>query len=972
MFNFKPQQLVQTSTQTAHKVQVGQQVSPIGIQKIGTPGTILIRTQQSSAGVGNKPQFTPIANCPNVRIEETPEMNETGIVKDGPITYRTISKTPTSRTIRVMQQGVIGSSIQVPSGLKGIKLASVAPASSSLKRIVSIAPNPTGQSVQAVLTKMLPVLSNSEQHQKIFVQQLPSPTENDPSRRNISYKWKMKVSGTPVAQHPVPALTLLQPKIAKAEINHDTILKGANDPERQQEETQEKVPEKPKRTPQEERLLEVKRIIEGDQDEVAEEDDNVEDCSEMESEGEAEDPLITEDLADSSSSMLLCDEKIENVSPETSPIESEKSKDVPTTPIETDEDSKSVEVNPSVNDVRKNLSRELSLECDKENVSVAVDDESMSNDSSMTDVQKQNMQDYEESLLKTQIAKNGSQVTPSSATITQGKAKRVRKPKNPTIIATLGLPYKPSQPSSRKSKIERKLEFELDFHDPLNNIQWDDGIGGLDNCNKLFGFDEFGLIEVLGKKDAMAKLTQLDVKPVAKVKDEVKSYKLRQIVDPIDMFVCTVCAKLGTIRDFYCPECCSEACLAITKRKTSDVSTTGKESSTESGVSTPIDERKLMFMGEMVPLQQLQQHLLEQQVPESKRIRSKRPAFVPTPVAKFQWENYLTAKSVPAPVKLFKTPYPRTQNPFKVGMKLEAIDPGNQKLFCVATVEEKLGYRMKLHFDGFSTSYDFWVNADSPNIFPSGFCHSTGRSLETPPKWSGKKFDWSEYLDYTNSIGALRGLFPRTSSDVGENPFEIGMKLETLRDGKLYAASIIDVLEERVLVSIDGHEELGCNWLHMQSPYLHPCNYHKTLEDPESFIPPSPGPFNWNDYLKSTNSKEAPSHYLFFRKRAPYEFEPGLKLEIVDIVNRQLIRPATVLCRNEHKVQVIFDGFDINFAYWLDDDSEDLHPINWLVLLCDYIVEWLLICAFFEGVRRLVIPSNIQLVSTGPSTMGSA
>lgn len=633
---------------------------------------------------------------------------------------------------------------------------------------------------------------------------------------------------------------------------------------------------------------------------------------------------------DSSSSILLCDEKIENVSTEVSPIESEQGKAATATPPETDDDdSKFNDTHPSVQDVRKNLSLELSLECDKENVEVAVDEESVSDDdSSLTESQRQLLQDYEETLIKSEISKGGTSHSSPVVTGIQGKPKRVRKPKNPTIIATLGLPYKAPQPSSRKSKVEKKLEFELDFHDPLNKIQWDDGIGGLNNCNKLFGFDEFGLIEVLNKKDAMAKLKQFDVNDTSNGKDEGASFKLRKIVDPVDQFVCVICAKLGTIRDFYSPEACSESCLAITKRKASEAnSSVGKESSSESGLTTPIDERKLMFGGEMVPLQQLQQHLLEQELPTSKRKSKKRPTFSTNTEEKFQWDTYLTAKSVPAPVELFKSPYPRSPNPFKVGMKLEAIDPANQKLFCVSTVEEKLGYRIKLHFDGYPAAYDFWVNADSANIFPAGFCHSTNRVLQTPPKWSSKKFDWSEYLDYTNSIGASRALFPKLNSTFETNPFKVGMKLETTCDGKMYAASIIDVLDDRVLVSHDGHEEIDCVWLNVYSPYLHPINYHNTIADPECFIPPS-RPFSWTEYLKATESKAAPSSF-FYHSRKAFDFEPGLKLEVVDRVNRQLIRPATVLRRNEYKVQIIFDGFDINFAYWLDDDSEDIHPINW-------------------------------------------
>jgi hypothetical protein len=118
------------------------------------------------------------------------------------------------------------------------------------------------------------------------------------------------------------------------------------------------------------------------------------------------------------------------------------------------------------------------------------------------------------------------------------------------------------------------------------------------------------------------------------------------------------------------------------------------------------------------------------------------------------------------------------------------------------------------------------------------------------------------------------------------------------------------------------------------SPYLHPCNGHKTLEDQSLFKPPfvSTKPFDWSDYIKSCNALESPKDFLLHKTRKPYQFEPGMKLEVVDKVNPQLIRPATVLCRNEYKIQVIFDGFDIKYAYWLDDDSEDIHPINYCKL----------------------------------------
>ena len=66
-------------------------------------------------------------------------------------------------------------------------------------------------------------------------------------------------------------------------------------------------------------------------------------------------------------------------------------------------------------------------------------------------------------------------------------------------------------------------------------------------------------------------------------------------------------------------------------------------------------------------------------------------------------------------------------------MKLEGIDPRHPSLYCVLSVAEVKGYRLRLHFDGYSECYDFWTNADSPFIFPAGWAEKNGKKLQ-PPK----------------------------------------------------------------------------------------------------------------------------------------------------------------------------------------------------------------------------------------------
>lgn len=123
-----------------------------------------------------------------------------------------------------------------------------------------------------------------------------------------------------------------------------------------------------------------------------------------------------------------------------------------------------------------------------------------------------------------------------------------------------------------------------------------------------------------------------------------------------------------------------------------------------------------------------------------------------------------------APPDLFVNAFPTTPNTFEIGQKLEAIDPHNSGLFCVATITEKCGYRIKLQFDGYSSAYGFWVNANSIDIFPAGFCSKTGRELEYPGATNSTRpnntFKWEEYLKSTKSSVAHRACFSHLSTAV--------------------------------------------------------------------------------------------------------------------------------------------------------------------------------------------------------------
>ncbi len=71
-------------------------------------------------------------------------------------------------------------------------------------------------------------------------------------------------------------------------------------------------------------------------------------------------------------------------------------------------------------------------------------------------------------------------------------------------------------------------------------------------------------------------------------------------------------------------------------------------------------------------------------------------------------------------------------NQFKPGMKLEAKDRKNPTLVCVATITEVRNGQLLIHFDGWTSKYDYWCGPTTPDIHPIGWCASHQHHLQTP------------------------------------------------------------------------------------------------------------------------------------------------------------------------------------------------------------------------------------------------
>uniref|UniRef100_A0A8C1NKJ8 L3MBTL histone methyl-lysine binding protein 3 n=1 Tax=Cyprinus carpio TaxID=7962 RepID=A0A8C1NKJ8_CYPCA len=239
--------------------------------------------------------------------------------------------------------------------------------------------------------------------------------------------------------------------------------------------------------------------------------------------------------------------------------------------------------------------------------------------------------------------------------------------------------------------------------------------------------------------------------------------------------------------------------------------------------------------------------------------------------------------------------FPQCKNGFRVGMRLEGIDSEHPSMYCVLTITEVLGHRIRLHFDKYSDCYDFWVNSNSPDIHPVGWCEKTGHKLHPPKGMKDEEFSWSSYIKLNKIQTAPKALFQNQNMTVTPSGFRVGMKLEAI-DKKnpsfICVATITDMVDSRFLVHFDNWDESYDYWCDATSPYIHPVGWcqenGRTLTTPPGY--PDVKNFSWEKYLAETNSLPAPARAF--------------------------------------KV-IHFDGWTDEYDYWIDADSPDIHPAGW-------------------------------------------
>ncbi|KAK2820871.1 hypothetical protein Q5P01_023830 [Channa striata] len=308
------------------------------------------------------------------------------------------------------------------------------------------------------------------------------------------------------------------------------------------------------------------------------------------------------------------------------------------------------------------------------------------------------------------------------------------------------------------------------------------------------------------------------------------------------------------------------------------------------------------------------------------------------------WKEYLMKKLVGAstlPVNFYLKLAESTRTSFRIGMRVEVVDPKHVSRTRVAIIDSNTGGRLRLVYTDQSDApensiSDFWCHIGSPLLHPIGWSTSVGHAIKpTENSWEAAPSGLRGNSDSTFM------LFKRPRIVYMEGSFfEEGMKLEAidpLNLGNICVATVNKVLlDGYLMVGIDGTtSNNGSDWFcyHASSHAILPIGYCKKNDIPLS-VPPGYDPqnFTWEKYLKETNAKAAPAQ-LFNADYPGHGFSANMKLEAVDLMEPRLVCVATVKRCVGRLLLIHFDGWDDEFDQWVDHQSPDIYPVGWCELV---------------------------------------
>ncbi|SPP88416.1 blast:Polycomb protein Scm [Drosophila guanche] len=197
----------------------------------------------------------------------------------------------------------------------------------------------------------------------------------------------------------------------------------------------------------------------------------------------------------------------------------------------------------------------------------------------------------------------------------------------------------------------------------------------------------------------------------------------------------------------------------------------------------------------------------------------------------FDWDAYLEETgSDAAPAECFKQAQNPPVNDFKIGMKLEALDPRNVTSTCIATVVGVLGSRLRLRLDGSDSQNDFWRLVDSTEIHAIGHCEKNGGMLQPPLGFRMNASSWPGYLCkiLINAMVAPEEIFQPEPPSPEENLFKVGQKLEAVdkKNPQLICCATVDAIkDDQIHVTFDGWRGAFDYWCNYRSRDIFPAGW---------------------------------------------------------------------------------------------------------------------------------------------------
>lgn len=214
--------------------------------------------------------------------------------------------------------------------------------------------------------------------------------------------------------------------------------------------------------------------------------------------------------------------------------------------------------------------------------------------------------------------------------------------------------------------------------------------------------------------------------------------------------------------------------------------------------------------------------------------RGRRPSSIlPTIVydSTFSWDEYLKETgSTAAPTSCFKQHRVSPLNEFKIGMKLEGLDPRNLTSTCIATVVGLQGPRLRLRLDGGDDKNDFWRLVDSSEINPIGHCEKNGGMLQPPLGFRMNASSWPMFLLKTlnGAEMAPAKIFKKEPLTPKNNEFKVGMKLEAVdkKNPQLICAATVGAINgDMIHITFDGWRGAFDYWCRYDSRDIFPVGW---------------------------------------------------------------------------------------------------------------------------------------------------